>query len=352
MACDHAGVVADPARRSDTAEPGIDDVELVVVPRERYQPTLDCLRSVLGTVPPTVRVTLVRGGMPDTMAEQVRSLDGGRVQVAGPARHLAPNAARWIGLRSATARYVVFIDNDVEPSPGWLEALVETARARDAWVVRPIVLQRAGDDVRVHESGGDCHLEHAGPVVRLVETHRHIGADVGEVRDLATEEVELFEFHAVLFDRARLVAIGGPDVHVPSVGDHLDLALRVRAAGGSIWLAADAAVTYVVPHRLAVRDLPFFLGRWSPRWTDESRRTIRVRHGVNDPEDPYETWRFAELHRAYAWRPIGDVVAAAVRRPVARGVARRFDRMVGRHVAGLVQATAPRWRGRGLEVAR
>lgn len=328
------------------------EVELVVVPRERYEPTIDCLRRVIATVPAGVRITLVRGGMPDRTVARVRALDGGRVRVVGPARHLAPNVARSIGLGEAVARFVVFLDNDVEPAPGWLEALVRAALVHDAWVVRPVVLQRIGDEVTVHEAGGDCHLERDGGVVRLVETHRFLGEPPDACRDLVAEDVELFEFHTVLFDRARLVALGGPDERVLSVGEHLDLALRVHAAGGSIRLEPGATTTYVIPHRLAWRDVPFFLGRWSPAWTRATREAFRTLHGVDDPEDRYETWRFAELHRAYAWLPIGRAAAAVVRRPIARGVARRFDRYVGRHLVPVVQAVAPRWRGDGTAGAR
>lgn len=340
--------------RSDEPVPdrsiGPDDVELVIVPRERYSPTIDCLHKVLATVPAGIRTTLVRGGMPDRIVEQVRAIDGGRVRVVGPARHLTPNAARAIGLHDATARYVVFIDNDVEPRAGWLESLVVTARDHDAWVVRPLVLQRVGEKVSIHESGGDCHLERDGPIVTLVETHRHLGEGVSAAGGLVSEPVELFEFHGVLFDRARLVALGGPDERFRSLGDHLDLALRVHTAGGSVWLAADAAITYVIPQRLAWCDVAFFLGRWSPSWTDKSREAFRTVHGVNNPEDPHETWLFGDLHRAYAWLPLGRAVASITRRPITMGVARRFDRFVGRHVARAVQSFAPRWRGDGVEL--
>lgn len=328
------------------------DVELVVVPRERYRPTVKCLREVLATVPSHVRVTLVRGGMPSRMVREVMALDGGRVQVVGPARHLAPNAARSIGLRGASARYVAFIDNDVLPSPGWLEALTRAAVAHDAWVVRPIVLQRVGRDVTVHEMGGDCHLEEHSSVITLVERHGHIGEKLQEVGPLHAAQVELFEFHAVLFDRARLQALGGPDEKMRSQGDHLDLALRVHSAGGSVWLEPTAEVAYVVPDQLALRDLPFFLGRWSPSWTAASRDAFCAKHGVNDPDDPSDIWGFPERHRSYAWLPIGRLASFVLRRPVTQGVAKRFDRYIGRHVADTVQRVAPRWRGAGLEAPR
>src|SRR5207249_8335576 len=55
-------------------------------------------------------------------------------------RHLVPNEARNIGLRRVRTRYVVFIDNDAVPAPGWLERMVECAEETGAWVVGPLYL--------------------------------------------------------------------------------------------------------------------------------------------------------------------------------------------------------------------
>lgn len=159
----------------------------------------------------------------------------------------------------------------------------------------------------------------------------------------------MFEFHTALFDRARLQAIGGPDENVRTGAEHLDLALRVRSAGGSVWLEPASNVTYAVPQRLPLRDLPFFLGRWSPSWKDLSREAFNEKHGVNNPEDPYRTWDYTDIHRSYAWLPIGRAAAFVLRRPVSLGVARRFDRLVGARIAASLQRLAPRWRGAGLE---
>lgn len=323
------------------------EVEIVVVPRERYAPTLETLRHVVATVPHDVPVTLVRGGMPDRMATAARALYDGRVAVIGPARHLAPNAARHIGLTASSARFVVFVDNDVVTTPGWLEPLVDAATSTTAWVVRPLVLQRVAGAVSVHEAGGDCHLARHGATTTLVDLHRHQGRTLDEVGPLLAESVELFEFHTVLFDREKLLALGGPDEAMRSQGDHLDLVLRVHAAGGLVWFEPASRVVYLIPEHLAVRDLAFFLGRWSPAWNRASERAFFAKHGVNDLTDPYETWRYPDAHRAYAWLPIGRPVAKLVRRPIAGGVARRFDRFIGRHIAQVVQRAAPRWQGDG-----
>ena len=327
------------------------EVDVVMVPRERYSPTVACVRGLLATVPVDTRIILVRGGIPDRTVRDIIALGANRVKVIGPKRHLAPNTARAIGLRFASARFVAFVDNDVLFSPGWLEALTETARIEDAWVVRPNLLQRFGDRVTVHDSGGDCHIVQRGTVTSLIESHRHLGLALSEIGLLQRERVEMFEFHAVLFNRERLVALGGPDERMLSQGEHLDLALRVRAAGGSVWLEPSAEITYVISQRLTFRDLVFFLGRWSPSWNIASREAFCTKHAVNDPEDPYETWLFGELHRSTAWLPVGRFAARVARHPIDHAVAKRFDRYVGRYIAEVARRRAPRWHGNGSEVA-
>jgi GT2 family glycosyltransferase len=53
-------------------------------------------------------------------------------------RYLAPNEARRLGLEEVRTPYVVFIDNDVLVSPGWLGALVRCAEETGAWLVGPV----------------------------------------------------------------------------------------------------------------------------------------------------------------------------------------------------------------------
>jgi glycosyltransferase involved in cell wall biosynthesis len=322
-------------------------VEIVMVVRERYAPTPASVRAVLDTTAPEVRITLVRGGMPRSIRRSLDALDDERLRVIGPARHLRPNAARRLGLAAATARFVVFVDNDLVPAAGWLERLVHTAVATDAWVVRPLVLQHGSGRTTIHDAGGDCHVEARGAHRVLVENHRYVGLEPSAAPPLVREQVPMFEFHAVLFDRERLVAIGGPDERMRTQGEHLDLCLRIAAAGGTIWLEPDAVVVYQLPERLGLRDLAFFLGRWSRSWNDASRRAFEETHGVDDPDDVSFTWRYADLHRAYAWLPLVRPFARALRAGSGRWAAGRLDALVGRHLGEAALRVAPGWRGDG-----
>ncbi len=323
-------------------------VHVVVTPRERYTGTPAALGAILDSIPAGVRVSMVRGGLPRRIERQIEALAGERVQIVGPSRHLSPNAARAIGLRSVDTRYVVFIDNDVIPRAGWLEALVDTAETEDAWVVRPLVLEARPGAVTIHEAGGDCHLEADGDSVAVNETHYGNGQQLTDLPTLKTAPVEMFEFHTVLFDRSRLVSVGGMDQRMLSVAEHLDLALRIHDEGGSVWLEPSAEVVYVVPYRLPLSDLTFFLGRWSPSWTTQTHRAFQAAHGVSDG-DPYGTWGYPGVHRSYAWLPIGRATARLTGISTPHRLAYGFDRVIGRFLADVALRLDPRWRGGGTE---
>ena len=331
------------------------EVEIVVVPRERYQPTISSLERLVAATPPEVPLVLVTGGMPDQMVRAAQVIGGSRLRVVGPRRHLAPNAARSIGLDHVTAKFVMFLDNDVSCDMGWLQPLIETAVDRGAWAVRPIILQRVGDRVTIHEAGGDCRLESQEGALCLIESQRYRDKSLGELSGLRTEPVEMFEFHAVLFDRIRLLSIGGPDEAMLASADHLDLGIRVHEAGGDIWIEPSSQVIYEVPSKVVMKDLPFFLGRWSPRWAKSSRDAFVAKHNI-DPDLRPNTWSYPNKHRAYAWR----FIARLCRTLYPHGSRWRFvskidticsriiDRTIGRFIAEACLRFAPRWRGGGL----
>src|SRR4029453_17309584 len=94
--------------------------------------------------------------------------------------HLSPNAARNIGLRRVRTRYVVFIDNDAVPAPGWLERLVECAEETGAWVVGPLYFVGEPDRQEIHMAAGDAGIEERPEGRRFFESHRFTGKRLDE----------------------------------------------------------------------------------------------------------------------------------------------------------------------------
>jgi GT2 family glycosyltransferase len=319
---------------------------VVIVVRDHYSSTPRTVQAVIATVDPSVSITLVPGATPPKMISELHALAPGRLRLIGPRHHLIPNAARQLALEQASAPYVAFVDNDVVLEPGWLEALVRTATDHNATAARPLILQRFGTDTHltIHESGGDCEIV-AGPRGRsLIEQHRHMNEPLNAAKDLRCETVALLEFHCVLFDRSKLLAIGGFDRTIESQGEHLDVSLRIAEHAGSIWLVPEALATVEFRHGLRAMDTTLYLGRWSSRLNRRSQAAFNSKWGITNPHDSPSTWAFAKHSRSLAWIPLARAAHCVIRRSSPSGLAHRFDRLIGRHLADAIIATGPGWK--------
>ena len=68
---------------------------------------------------------------------------------------LSPNQVRNLGLRQVNSPYVVFVDNDVIFSRGWLKALIECTEETGATVVGSLVCQYQPMHEIIHCVGGE-----------------------------------------------------------------------------------------------------------------------------------------------------------------------------------------------------
>jgi GT2 family glycosyltransferase len=137
-------------------------VTVIVTPRERFSVCLDSLNSVVSHTAHPHRLIYIDGGTPSHLSSEIAQI----CETAGydhiqTNRFLSPNEARNIGIRLATTDYVVFVDNDVIVSEGWLKALVDCAAETGADVVGPLTCQKLPLHTEIHQAGGlfaDDHL--------------------------------------------------------------------------------------------------------------------------------------------------------------------------------------------------
>ena len=147
-----------------------------------------------------------------------------------------PGAARNTGWRAAAAPLIAFVDDDCEPAPGWLEALV--AAAGDA---RSVIVQ------------GPVAPAPEPPVERTPTTHTI------EV----TGPSPLFVTASIAYSRALLERTGGFDERLRRAGEDAELGARAVKAGAEVRWAPDALVHH------EVRDLGLAgMLRHTRKWSD------------------------------------------------------------------------------------
>lgn len=252
-------------------------------------------------------------------AFEVVIVDNGRVPAValdgpGPALRLlrppvpgGPASGRNLGWRGARAPLIAFTDDDCEPEPGWLAALLTAAAAHPGAIVqgptRPLASERHRDGLLAHT----VSIETLGPQ---------------------------YETCNILYPRTLLERLGGFDEsfgHEPA-GEDTDLAWRARAAGAPAVWAGDAVVRHAVDALSPVAAL-----RRAARWGAVVR--LYARH----PGARTMLWRryFWNVWHYLLWR---SLLGLALPRPLRRAlIARHLLALTGRARAAGVTVWA--WPG-------
>lgn len=303
-------------------------VTIVVVPRERFSFTSRSLESIYEHTDVPFSLVYVDGGSPSRvkryLAEKARRHNFTLIRSE---RYLSPNQARNLGFEQVKTKYVVFVDNDVLVSPGWLKTLVDCAEETGAWVVSPLTLTGDKGSQTIHAAGGTVNIkEKQGQRVYDIK-HGFAGKSVADVAaDLHPQPVELAEFHCMLALTEACHRAGPFDERLFSMHEHEDFCLAVRECGGMVYFDPRSVITYVSPPPFALSDLPFFMLRWSEIWNLNSHQHFRNKWGLgNDDKNIAIAREFARNHRRLPLRLV-------------RGVARRLSRICMWHPDSIEQS--------------
>jgi GT2 family glycosyltransferase len=257
-------------------------VTIVVVPRERFGHSERSLASIFANTAYPFDLVYVDGNAPPAVAAFLRDAAARRgFRLIRVDHFLSPNAARNLGAAGVESDFVLFIDNDCEPAPGWLEELVRCATETGAAAVAPLYFEGTpGDDV-IHMACGIARIVEADGARDFRSEHMHAKRRAREL-DLRRSETELFEFHCVLVRTASLRELGGLDEALLSNHEHEDLALQLRERGGRILFEPASRVTYAFGV-LDRHDAKYVRLRWSDDWNRRSvqhfARKWRLREG-------------------------------------------------------------------------
>jgi GT2 family glycosyltransferase len=160
--------------------------------------------------------------------------DGAAAQVAGSQgaalisldRRSGANAARNAGVAGSAGELVVFVDDDIEAQPGWLEALLRAADERPDRDVfgGPITARLEGGGPRA------CGRE-AAPITTL---------DGGP----SDREIEFVWSANMAIRRSALERVGEFDETIHGRGEEEEWEQRYKAAGGRVEYVAGARVEH------------------------------------------------------------------------------------------------------------
>lgn len=277
-------------------------VTIVVVPRERFSYTRESLESIYEHTKTAFNLVYVDGGSPtqirDYLANQAQKKN---FELIRTEHYLSPNHARNLGLSKVNSKYVVFIDNDVVVTPGWLHQLVECAEETGATVVSPLICQYLPLHEEVHCAGGESGVrvetKNGQTRRRMIEKIYMQGRRVADVSDrLQRTKTGLAEFHCMMVRTEIFEQVGLLDEGLLNTKEHVDFCILVDQAGGSVYLEPTSLVTYVPGPPLDLADIQFYMLRWSDAW--ELASLQRLRDKWNLTEDEY----FKNKYKRLGWR--------------------------------------------------
>jgi GT2 family glycosyltransferase len=306
--------------------PSTPSVTIVFVFRERLSPTVPCLLHLLENTPLPYELICVDGGAPESIAAALREITTKQgFTLIRSDEFLSPNESRNLALKHVRTPYVVFVDNDVEVSPGWLDHLSRCAEETGAWLVAPLYLESFKGKLRVHMFGGTVGVrdEHGQPAY-FEQHHLEHQTMSGEAR-LQRRPTDLIEFHTLLMNMDAYRALGPLDEKLFSCAEHSDLCLAVKNAGKEIYLEPSSVIAYQIPDRLDEIDREYFALRWSEAWTAASLQRLSQKYAIpRNEEGLTKIGRWVTRHRHGALTPY-----PRVRRWLGRNGYRGFRKLIG-----------------------
>jgi GT2 family glycosyltransferase len=310
-------------------------VTIIVVPRERFSYTRESLTSIYTHTDYPFELIYIDADSPphikDYLANEAKNK---KFKLIRKDYYLSPNSARNLGLRQTTGKYIVFIDNDVIVSPGWLQSLIQCAEETGATVVSPLICQGTPLHTEIHCAGGETGIleetKNGSTRRRIIEKIYMQGKTLAH-HHIERQQTKLAEFHCVLVRRNIFTSIGYLDENLLNTKEHVDLCMLVENANGSIYLEPKSIVTYVPTTSLQLTDIPFYMLRWSDAWEKASLEHLSQKWNLT--KDEY----FKNRYKRLGWRrnmtiiqPITNKIPSRVGAKITNKLLRLIDKPINK----------------------
>ena len=228
--------LATPAEPAPTLPTSGTPVVSVIVPMFGQVPaTLRCLRAIAASATATPFEVIVADDASDDPELAVLAGISG-LRLVRNARNLGYLLNCNAAAQLARGRYLLFLNNDTEPMPGFLDALVRLAQARpDAGLVGSKLLFPDG---RLQEAGGIVWQDGTG-------WNYGRGDDPDLPQYNTVRDTDYVSGASILLARDLFEALQGFDpVFAPAYYEDTDLAFRIRARGLRVLLQPASVVIH------------------------------------------------------------------------------------------------------------
>ncbi|HKZ05676.1 MAG TPA: glycosyltransferase [Methylomirabilota bacterium] len=306
---------------------------IIVDTRDRFTPMMSCLERIEACTPEPHELIVVAGGAPERLRREWQRRFGDRVRFILEPRFLNQAEARNIGMRAATTRLAVLMDDDVLVRPGWLGPLLECQRETGAVMVVPVILE---GEREIHTAGNTLYVTYVNGRAYGHKELRLQGMPYHDGSNLKRERTDYGELHCQLVEIEPTLRLQAYDENILEVGE-VDCGLIWAKAGHSMWFEPRSVVHYRIDAPIEPDDIRLFDWRWNMRAILKGYRHFETKWGI----DITEQGRFRRFLYAYN-RQLGllpRVFPSATALRVERGW-RRATR-VGR--AALKPLRAPQW---------
>jgi GT2 family glycosyltransferase len=197
--------------------------------------TRRCLDLVLAELPAHCEAIVVDDASPDSTPQLLGDY-GERIRVVSLRENVGFSRACNAGAEAAVGESLVFLNNDTEPRPGWIEALLgyvarhPRAQVVGAKLVYPTgVVQHAGV---VFGQDGYPHNLYAGLPQERPEVNR-------------SRRLQAVTGACMLVRHDAFEAVGGFDQGYENSLEDVDLCLRIGAAGNEVHYCHEALVVHL-----------------------------------------------------------------------------------------------------------